>query len=97
MVPLNWAEWLVSIAIGFGACIVSWATRFVSRTCVHQDILALRKLDRARTSSGLNSSSGTQSLKGSMHGVSMRVPMGMKMGSKDDSKVYPINLSSAAV
>ena len=94
MIPINWAEWLVTIAIGFGACIVSWATRYVSRTCLVKDILALRKIDRARTSSAERSSL-KGSMKGSMAGVSMRIPvpqsMSMKTVSKDTgTKVHPI-------
>ncbi|GAX78699.1 hypothetical protein CEUSTIGMA_g6137.t1 [Chlamydomonas eustigma] len=45
VVPLSWQEWLVCIAVGFGSCVVSWITRFISRNmaCSSRDILLLRK------------------------------------------------------
>lgn len=29
--PLDWAEWLITIAIGFSTCIISWLVRFFTR------------------------------------------------------------------
>ena len=52
-VPLNWAEWLVCIAVGFGTCIVSWATRWISRNvALNGGVLSLRKADHHKTRSG---------------------------------------------
>lgn len=53
VIPIDWAEWLITIAVGFGSCIVSWATRFVSRAWKSEiNVLALRNVQRAKTASG---------------------------------------------
>ena len=67
-VPLTWGEWLVCIAVGFGTCLISWATRWVSRNMtISGDVLALRKIEPRKTSSG-RSASGRH-LTGSMRGA----------------------------
>ena len=54
--------------MGFGTCLISWATRWVSRNMtISGDVLALRKIEPRKTSSG-RSASGRH-LTGSMRGA----------------------------
>ncbi len=44
--PLDYKEWLGCVAAGFGTCLISWITRFISRNMHYFnscDILAVRK------------------------------------------------------
>lgn len=61
VIPLDWHEWLVSFAVGFLTCIVSWIIRFVSRNCGwNGDVLMLRRGLR-RNASGRTTSGRTAS------------------------------------
>ena len=81
-VPLTWGEWLVCIAVGFGTCLISWATRWVSRNMtISGDVLALRKIEPRKTSSGRSASGRhlTGSMRGAGAGGSLRASGSIKV------------------
>ena len=52
--PLDWIEWLVTIAIGFSTCIISWLVRFFTRSINwgNIDILWVRRGRRGMSGRG---------------------------------------------
>lgn len=59
--PLDWIEWLATIAIGFSTCIISWLVRFFTRAIDWGNIDILRVRRGRRGMSGRGGSGRTMS------------------------------------